>query len=75
MGALFDTSFDRAIFALAIPALGSLIVEPLVRTAEAVMVGRLGAGTNLNLSLLLCSLNLCSLNLVNPVNLVNLARL
>ena len=49
VGALFDTSFDRAIFALAIPALGSLIVEPLVRTAEAVMVGRLGAGTNLNL--------------------------
>lgn len=43
IGALTDTEFDRAIFALAIPALGSLIIEPVVRTLEAVMVGRLGA--------------------------------
>ena len=33
----------QAIFSLAIPALGALIVEPVVRTVEAVMVGRLGA--------------------------------
>lgn len=43
MGALTDTKFDKDIFALAIPALGSLIIEPVVRTLEAVMVGRLGA--------------------------------
>eukprot|EP00961_Rhodomonas_salina_P243577 3291743-Rhodomonas_salina.1 len=28
---------------MAVPALGSLIIEPVVRTVEAVMVGRLGA--------------------------------
>lgn len=43
MGAWEDRDFDKAIFALAIPALGSLIIEPVVRTIEAVMVGRLGA--------------------------------
>lgn len=43
MAALTDTKFDKAIFSLAIPALGSLIIEPVVRTVEAVMVGRLGA--------------------------------
>jgi Na+-driven multidrug efflux pump len=43
IGALTDTKFDKDIFSLAIPALGSLILEPVVRTLEAVMVGRLGA--------------------------------
>ncbi|EKX33576.1 hypothetical protein GUITHDRAFT_120215 [Guillardia theta CCMP2712] len=43
LGAVADREFDAAIFALAIPALGSLIIEPVVRTLEAVMVGRLGA--------------------------------
>jgi len=35
---------DRAIFRLAVPALGALLVEPLVSVVDTAFVGRLGAG-------------------------------
>ncbi len=38
------TALDRAIFRLAVPALGALLVEPLVSVVDTAFVGRLGAG-------------------------------
>ena len=37
-------ALDRAIFRLAVPALGALLVEPLVSVVDTAFVGRLGAG-------------------------------
>jgi putative MATE family efflux protein len=40
--ALRDTSTDRKILALAVPALGALVAEPLFLLADSAIVGRLG---------------------------------
>ncbi|WP_425955581.1 MATE family efflux transporter [Xylanimonas sp. McL0601] len=62
-GALRGPSIDREIFALAIPALGALVAEPLFVLVDSAVVGHLGtaqlAGLALASNLLLTVVGLC----------------
>lgn len=58
-----DRALDRQILALALPALGALVAEPLLVLVDSVVVGRLGtpelAGLSLASTLLLTVVGLC----------------
>jgi putative MATE family efflux protein len=60
---LIDRSFDRRILALAVPALGALVAEPLFVLVDSAVVGRLGtaplAGLGLASTVLVTVVGLC----------------